>query len=71
MFKFVEQSKKLNVATPSMFSWDEDALFANVLLLETINYICDHVENTNHSEAILSDVMQRTYNAQLKFTNRI
>ncbi|BHF67730.1 hypothetical protein SprV_0301075800 [Sparganum proliferum] len=47
-FEFVEAIKAINVDGRRMLSFDIASLFTNVLVAETINYLCDVIRDTNY-----------------------
>ena len=44
-FHFVREIRDANVTNKTMFSLDVESLFTNVPLVETIDYICQFVQN--------------------------
>ncbi|CAI2738781.1 unnamed protein product [Dicrocoelium dendriticum] len=75
-FEFVELVRDRNVTDLTMCSLDVASLFTNVPLFETINYICDYIDQNQISIGIptvgLKELLLRcTFNIQFLFNGEI
>lgn len=78
-FQFAEQIKHLYAAKRLVISLDEASPFANRPLVETTDYTCDHIENTDPNVGVSTDLFKELllpfinsiYIQQFKFNNRI
>ena len=75
-FEFVDLIKDLNINSKQMCSLDVSSLFTNVPLVETVNFICDYIDNTNHAfpistQALRELLLRCTFNIQFKFNGAL
>ncbi|KAA3678154.1 uncharacterized protein DEA37_0006302 [Paragonimus westermani] len=75
-YDLVNAIKDANLTGQSMFSLDVTSLFTNVPLKETIDYLCDYIENSDMDIQIPSVELKQllylcTYNVQFKFNEGI
>ena len=75
-FQFVNKINDLRINDHYMFSLDVESLFTNVPLKETVNYICDYIENSDRSIGLpvvqlKKLILMCTENVQFRFNNEI
>ena len=74
-FHCLEAIKEINIRDKLLFSLDVQSLFTNIPLLETVDYLCDFIQNQNINVGIpvmqLKELILRcTMNVQFQFNNK-
>ena len=75
-FEFVDRIRDMDISGKLLFSFDMVSLFTNVLLTETITYLCDYINCNNLEISIpnnyLKEILLRcTFNIQFTFDTHI
>ncbi|BHF67872.1 hypothetical protein SprV_0301090100 [Sparganum proliferum] len=75
-FEFIDDIKALNINGMVMFSLDVSSLFTNVLVTETVDYICDFLSASQQEIGIptktVKELLPRcTLNAQFLFDSQL
>ena len=75
-FEFVDSLDGLDMNCKQMCSFDVSSLFTNVPLLETINFICDHIDSLHidfplPTSALKELLLRCTFNIQFMFNGSL
>ena len=75
-FEFVDTTSNLNLEGYRMTSFDVSSLFTNVPLKETVEYICDYIQQKKIKLALPTEDLRRllllcSQNIQFRFNNKV